>query len=96
MWAPPNPDHRPKYHTFGEDIRDLGKFCWHIVKWPLAIVAGLAALVLFGALALGGAVPNWVWVMIAFACMWKVFMDTIREIVREELARSKGSDAPPR
>lgn len=96
MWAPADPDHKPKYHTLGEDVRDLGTFCWRVIKWPLAIGAGLTTLVLFVAVALSGAVPNWVWVTIAGACVWKGFMDSIREIVREELARSKDSDAPPR
>jgi hypothetical protein len=97
MWAPPDPNHKLEYHTVRQDIRDLGKFCWRVVKWPLAMIAGLTAFVLLGAAALNGAVPNWVWMTIAFACMWKVFMDTIREIVREELARAKDhSDAPPR
>jgi aminoglycoside phosphotransferase (APT) family kinase protein len=97
MWAPVDPNHTPKYHSFGEDVRDLGRFCWRVVKWPLVIITGLAALLLLAAAALNGAVPDWAWYWIAGAFMWKVFMDTIRQIVREELARSKDhSDAPPR
>jgi hypothetical protein len=95
MWPQADPNHKPKYHTFHQDIRDLGAFCWRVVKWPLAIIVGLTALVLFVAAALNGLVPDWVWVAIAFTCMWKVFMDTIRGIVREEIARSKDPDAPP-
>jgi hypothetical protein len=89
MWPAPDPNHKPKYHSLQEDIRDLAKVCWRVIKWPLAIVVGLVVVVLFGAAALNGAVPDWVWYWIVGAMGWKIFRDTMRQIVREEIERAK-------
>jgi hypothetical protein len=70
MWAPVDPTHKPKYHSFGEDVRDLLLLAMRVLGWGLKIAWWFAAgaLLLWTAVYLYGAAqtaPPWVWLIVA-------------------------------
>jgi hypothetical protein len=70
MWAPVDPEHKPSYHTFGEDIRDLFLMALRALGCGLKIAGGIAVVVmlLWAAIYLYAAAqvaPPWVWLIVA-------------------------------
>lgn len=73
MWAEPDPNHAPKFHTVGEDVRDLARLIAKVVAWTLGTMLALALLLVALALTawtlayvidLLHPVPVWAWLMI--------------------------------
>jgi hypothetical protein len=81
MWAPPDPNHKPEFHTARQDIQDLGRFVGKCVAWGLGTLVALAALLLALALvfwaivaAANLPVPTWAWLVIIplFGIWWQL------------------------
>jgi hypothetical protein len=79
MWAPADPNHKPKYHTFGEDIRDLLALAGRVLWWGLKIAGwfAAAALLLWAVVYLYAAArtaPPWVWLIVVplLGIWWQV------------------------
>jgi hypothetical protein len=69
MWAPPDPDAKPRFHTIREDVRDVLTPALRALGWGVKISERLAAgaLLLWAALYLYGAAhlaPSWVWLIV--------------------------------
>jgi hypothetical protein len=73
MWTPPDPSHTPEFHTFGEDIIDLGRFVLKCLAWIIgtALALGLTVIALVLAAWLFAAivdalrpVPVWAWLIV--------------------------------
>jgi hypothetical protein len=70
MWPEPDPNHKPTYHTFGEDVRDLLGLALRVLGWGFKIAGWLAAgaLLVWAAVYLYAAAqtaPPWVWLIVA-------------------------------
>jgi hypothetical protein len=70
MWAPVDPNHTPKYHSFGDDVRDLLVLALRVLVWGLKIAGWVAtgALLIWAAVYLYAAAqvaPPWVWLIVA-------------------------------
>jgi hypothetical protein len=90
MWAEPDPNHTPEFHTLGQDIRDLSGLVVKCSAWALGAVLALVLLLIV--LALGAwisvqivdllrPVPVWAWLMIIplFGIWWQIARRRDRE-----------------